>query len=143
MDLAHSCNCIIMRVRVYIYVYICVIACICTVAELSCFTIAWKMSESFQEKCFQMKLYLLNGEYPEGFTGNEKRALRKRAHSFKICGDVLLYTCKERDVDLHEGQAPGPGGRTGRRVVESREEQLEILSEIHDNKLGGRYFCLK
>ena len=76
-------------------------------------------SKHFDEK--EIEYFLRSGEYPEGYTKERKRAIRRAAARFTVQGEEGLFLAK--------------GGQV---VVSSVEERRQCLTLLHNCGVGGR-----
>ena len=96
-----------------------------------------------------IKQYLSEGTYDVGITPIAKRAVRKRAESFKIVNDELFYIHRPKCVD-GESPDPDPGSNSNnlRKVLMTSKDQLLNISKMHVASTGrslltGNHFCYR
>ena len=86
-----------------------------------------------------IKQYLLHGTYASNATPIDKRAVRKRAESFKIVDESdLYYVVKPKRLD-DEPPDPDPGSNRAnlRKVIFTPKQQMAMVSQMHVSH-GGR-----
>ena len=68
-----------------------------------------------EEEYDHIYAFLSNHEYPAGFGKNEKRALRRKVHNYKVNHGVLFYLLKEN----------------WRQVPHTNKDEQRILEACH------------
>ena len=75
-----------------------------------------------------LSISVKHGEYRADASKSEKRAIRRRAHSF-VMKEGLLYL-KSNTADMTEKQ-----------WIVNKEDQMKVILSCHDGKLGEFYSC--
>ncbi len=76
--------------------------------------------------------YVVDGSYPDGYTKNERRSLRRKCNCHFMVQDGMLYY-SSADVTKH---SPDKTKRGWRMVVRTERERRRIIESCHSSNQG-------